>query len=355
MDADALSKVQLKATSGVDKRDRSAPNYTLALAGEVTSEKEDQRRQYFFSTGLDKWYSSLTGVTFPTEFLPIHPDEARAIIEHWSAHFKDRDSDNMDLPQHSYTIPSSLVDLSSRIDSAISKFPGNCAFIKLSTRSPKDSLIAFKKAQVMYDQAKHTLNTLNDKIILLQKCVIDSLKVENGDESVHLLISSTRVGEDLEYALVPDDAGFSERCSLVLRQWVDIPLWAEFRCFVWERKMTAIGQYNHPVVFKELMDDDLVRKIKTDLEQFFERIKCDIPIDRYIIDMAWTTDRVYLVEINPFDGEIVFPASTGLWDWEKDRDQMMQGPLDIRVRRDEVDPLVLKRSTDPIWRNSLFQ
>ena len=65
-------------------------------------------------------------------------------------------------------------------------------------------------------------------------------------------------------------------------------------------------------------------------------------------------DYIYLIEVNPFDGEIVFPASTGLWSWEKDREQMMNGPLTLRIRTEEQSDFVLKKSLDPQWRNVLF-
>ena len=176
--------------------------------------------------------------------------------------------------------------------------------------------------------------------------------MRNGLEAVQLLISSTRVGEDLQYALEPGDDGFSERASLVLREWVEIPLWAEFRGFVWNGNLTTVGQYNHPVVFPELKSN--TSKILSDLKEFFDLVKEQILLDRYIIDFAWTESQVYLVEINPFDGEIVFPASTGLWSWEKDRQQMMNGPLELRIREEELDSHVLKANIDPMWRKVLF-
>ena len=167
-----------------------------------------------------------------------------------------------------------------------------------------------------------------------------------------LLVSSDRVGEDLEYALEPGDANINERISVMVRDWVDIPLWAEFRGFVWNGKLTSIGQYSHPVLFPELLEKALL--IQKDLEKFFDFVKPKIPLDRYIIDFGWTDDRVYLIEINPFDGELVFPASTGLWSWKEDRQQMMNGPLELRLRHEKQSDIVLKKTLDPQWRTVLF-
>lgn len=349
-----LVAVKLKGVK--DVHDRSAPDYNLALSGEVTEEKETERREYFFSTGLDKWYASLECNTFKTEFVEIGVNEAKVIVEHWSKHFKDRSSDDGDPSNDIIKCSPDLSALQQRIDDAIIKLGSKekGVFVKLSTRSPKDSHVAFAKAKKIY-QSKllHTSDpSPNNKLILLQEAVIESLNVKSGAEAVQLFISSTRVGEDLEYGLVGSDDLFSERCKIVVREWVQLPLWAEFRGFVWGHKLTAVGQYNHPVVFPNLKDK--IPVILHDVEAFFASIKSMIPLDRYIIDFGWTPNNVYLVEINPFDGEIVFPASTGLWNWEKDRQQMMKGPLEIRIRENELDEQSLKKTTDPAWRAVLF-
>ena len=47
-------------------------------------------------------------------------------------------------------------------------------------------------------------------MILLTEVVIESLKVLSGEDAVKLLVSSTRVGEDLEYALAHENEDFSK-------------------------------------------------------------------------------------------------------------------------------------------------
>lgn len=254
--AEALSKVQLKPITVSKGQDRSAPN--LTLTGEVSQEKEEERREYFFSTGLDRWYATLKDKTFKTEFLVLSPDEARAIVSHWEQYYRDRTSDDPEPDEASTTVPETLRNLCSRIDNVIASLSGgNGVFIKLSTRSPKDSHIAFFKAQQLYKSRISDISapSPNNKLILLQEVLIESLKVTSGLEAVQLLISSTRVGEDLQYAFEPGDEDFSKRASLVLREWVEIPLWAEFRGFVWNGNLTTVGQYNHPVVFPQLKHD----------------------------------------------------------------------------------------------------
>ena len=357
VDPAALQQVKLKATGSAARRDRSAPDYDLAVCGEVSQEKEEERKSYFFSTGIDRWYEPLQNVTFPTQFLPMTSEEARTIVKHWTKHFKTRNSDSPDPNIDDIAIPPALTGLCNRIDTTISSLSSTKegVFVKLSTRSPKDSDIAFVKARKLYAAKFASLGgdlSPNDRLILLGGIAIESLRVCTGVEAVQLLFSSTRVGEDLEYALSSGDDAFSRNVSLVIRKWVPIELWAEFRGFVWNGQLTSIGQYNHPVMFPQL--NSMASRIKSDLEKFFSSVKDLISLDRYIIDFAWTEDKVYLVEVNPFDGEIVFPASTGLWSWEKDRNQMMNGPLELRIRKTEEDPFIMKTNIDPLWRAVIF-
>ena len=351
--ASALQGVKLKATNEGDKRDRSAPNFSLIASEDDNKEKEDTRRDYFFSTGLDRWYASLKDKTFRSEVVELSPAEARAVVSCWEKDFKHRDS-NASLPDESQIqLPAALKGLVERLSSSISALsPEKGAFVKLSTRSPKDSHLAFAKARRQYESeiaAEAAADIpINDKLIRLAKVVIDSLRVRNGVDAVRLLLSSDRVGEDLEYALERGDEEFSKCTSLILREWVDIPQWAEFRGFVWGGQLTALGQYNHLVMFPQLKEQKA--RVLSDLELFYATIKDHIPLDRYIVDFAWTEDKVYLIEVNPFDGELVFPASTGLWSWEGDREQMKKGPLELRIRETTEETHVLKHSIDPRWR-----
>lgn len=348
--ASELQKVKLKATSESSRQDRSAPDLSLCTVDVL--DKAETRRDYFFDTGVDRWYESLQDKTFLSRFVEITPLEARAITKYWQQHFQHKSSSDKVLDETQVVIPTELLGFSDRINAALASMSATKGgFVKLSTRSPKDSHIAFAKASNSYKQKLPTIGenpSPNEKLILLAGVVIESLQIRNGTEALKLLLSSDRVGEDLEYALEPGDQDLEKRISLVVREWVDIPLWAEFRGFVWGGKLTSIGQYNHLVMFPELAEQ--AETIKAELVGFFEIVKDQISLDRYIIDFAWTTDRVYLVEVNPFDGELVFPASTGLWSWDDDRQQMMNGPLELRIRKAEEDLTALKHTIDPQWR-----
>lgn len=350
-----LQQVQLKSRDESSRRDRSAPNFNIG--SEFSKQREETLRDYFFSTGLDRWYESLKDESFPTEFVAMTREEGQAIVSHWERLFKDRSSSSdgdAELP--TFEVPASLIGLRKRIDDVIGSLsPEAGVFVKLTTRSPKDSHVAFAKARRAFVSKLPSLGdnpSANNRLILLAEVVIQSLRVRSGEEAISLLVSSTRVGEDLEYALNPENDDFEKCTCLVVRKWVDIPLWAEFRGFVWDGKLTSIGQYNHPVRFPQLIEHK--ERIRSDLEKFFATVKDRIPLDRYIVDFAWTEGRVYLIEVNPFDGEVVFPASTGLWSWMDDREHMMKGALELRIREAELEAKALKSSIEPEWRSVVF-
>ena len=208
--------------------------------------------------------------TIRSEVVKFTPVEAKAIVSCWKRDFQRKEHDGPVLPESQIEIPANLNGLIDRLSSSTSSLsPEKGAFIKLSTRSPKDSLVAFDKARKAYQSCVGSLGEnpqVNDKLHLLSTKVGESLLVKNGKEAINLLISSDRVGEDLEYALEKSDEDFTKSICLVLQEWVDIPQWAEFRGFVSKGKMTAIGRYNFFVRSPHLKEK--VTRIRDDLNSF---------------------------------------------------------------------------------------
>jgi len=78
------------------------------------------------------------------------------------------------------------------------------AFVKLSTRSPKDSKKALARAKASYHSRLAALDHEaddNERWVMLSEEVTKSSAIANGDEALELLLDSDRVYEDLEYAL----------------------------------------------------------------------------------------------------------------------------------------------------------
>merc|ERR1712196_527178 len=108
--------------------------------------------------------------------------------------------------------------------------------------------------------------------------------------------------------------------------------------------------------------------IKPNIPQFLKQCPC------FLMDLVWLggDNGCFLTEINPFDGESlgVFPASTGLFSWEKcgDRRIIMGDSVsedrsctfELRMRQ---DPLItaenLKshpalRNLSPLWKWAIY-
>jgi len=159
--------------------------------------------------------------------------------------------------------------LTGRVDELVRRFP-NGAFVRLGSRSPKDSWWGHEHGFQCFE----------------------------GMTAMRLLLdSSERVHDDLSMAL-----HYTYNPWIWVREWRDIPHWAEFRCFMRDRKLVGVSQY----FYRELWcpGDALVspRELLADLtETFWPRFQRICPLDDVVFDIttdnpgAWT-----LIEINPF-------------------------------------------------------
>ena len=433
----AAGQTSLKKVKKKKKRDRSAP--ALAKSAEDAAERaaeEATRLKYFFDTGLDRVIEALgEELTFPTESLPILREEAAFIVRFWWTNcHNDAAREAREATGVQVELPDELGALAERIDASMQERgwgSGSGAFVKLSTRSPKDSTLAFDTAAALYKerlraQVAATAGkdvTLNQRLRLLCESMGASLKVESGAEAVLHMLHSERVWEDLTYALsskvadevvlgdaeasllletalgesaftaAKDECAFAARVCIVVRGWCDLPLWSEFRGFVWGGNLTAVAQYFHPVHFPELAAPATQLAITHDLSTFFEtKLRGKIPLDHYIVDFVWKPDgTALLVEVNPFDGVLgSFAASTGLFSWDDDRailtgeaaektaaqaaarlraiaassvtppdfvveKLMHQPPLILRIREEVKAEAYVKNELRPEWRDVLYQ
>lgn len=425
----AAGQRSLRKVKAKKKRDRSAPAIAASAADAAERKaEEDTRREYFFETGIDRMVEILgEDLTFPTSSLVIERDEARFIVDWWWKFcHNDAAKEAREASGVAAALPEELQALASRIDATMEKRGwggGSGAFVKLSTRSAKDSTIAFDTAAALYkerlqeaeERAAGAVVDLNSRLRLLCEAMGASLKVESGEEAVLHMLHSERVWEDLTYALsgqladdttaaaLPADADesaaapggtpggapgvaavhFRERISVVVRGWSELPLWSEFRGFVWGGKLNAVAQYFHPIRFAELQPAATRAAIIEDLTAFFDRELSDkIPLDTYIVDFVWKPDgTTLLVEVNPFDGVLgSFAASTGLFSWDADR-AILTGVADeeggdgggegggaaadaedvdprpafvLRVREEAKAEAYVKNELRPEWRDVLY-
>ena len=185
----------------------------------------------------------------PTIFLPLTEKETAGIREN--------------IGQVDADTPA-MVSLAQKIDAIIEKeYPEGC-FIKMVSRSPKDSY-------------------LGSKISLL---------CGNGKEALNLLCDSERISDDT-YMFNPE---FS---CLALRQWIDMSSMLEFRLFVKDGALQGASQYFYCNFLKEIVEhkDFFWERIK----EKFESIKEYLPQEDLIVDLFWDEDRMLVIECNPYN------------------------------------------------------
>lgn len=351
------TKQQLKKTNTVIHGN----NIQQLLQTEPNHEDISKTRDYFFQSSVDEWYNKLSTSTFQSEFITLTKNEAIIIINHWK---------NVTSKSDEYReIPLGLEDLIRRIDEVIYTIfsASDGVFVKLSTRSPKDSKTIFRKSTKHF-QARLSENRTEDleirslssednmRMVVMSEEMLRGCAVHSGLEAIQILCDSHRVAEDLMYAYEEGDKDYP--VSIVVRGWDPrIRPACEFRGFVWNRQLNCIGQYWHSLYFPHLQDLELQRQIGVDCLHFFESIKESLPVPNAMLDLAWFgPGDVLLIEVNPLmEGLGSFKGSTGLFDYYSDA-EVLQGtaPFEIRVRTTEESRASLISHMSLEWRKVVF-
>lgn len=384
----------LRRVAEAESKDRSLPNLSLSQADVL--EDEAARWEYFFNSGVNSWHGDIAAHTFSSTFCELQPQEAQAIVDHWDTCRRIRvsnpDSDQTRdqlLAEAEETARAQLSELSARLELSIAaeaaKSPVGKVFVKLSTRSPKDSKKALRRAAHNYRQRVEELQAErngeeideNTKWQILSDSVTSATSVRNADEAMELLLDSDRVYEDLEYALrgpaavAAAAAGSDDRqtytrqwnTSLVARAWDPrLRPETEFRGICWDGKLTCLCQYFHPLYFPQIVQEKA--SIEADVLAKFGHPDIQAAVARLgghcIIDFARVCPgEVIIVELNPFDGVCLgtFPASTGLFIWDDPVDQkIMQGTksFEFRVREAPLERSKLFNQCNPDWRSIIY-
>lgn len=228
-------------------------------------------------TYIENWDKRLYSLSIPSIDVPLTVEDAEAI------------GSNMVELHELFGInnPLPISHIIDKVDNAIKQMP-NGAFIRLGSRSPKDA----------WDIDPH----IYDGKMAIQR----------------ILDVSERMADDLLLAIKHDYTP-----HIWVRQWVDIPKWSEFRCFMRNRNLVGISQYYYmDGKFKELQET--YDSIAWAITQFFSIFVnyChldDIVFDVYIKQLVHGNENRYevkLIEINPFF-ELTDPC---LFNWaEKDQ------------------------------------
>ena len=192
------------------------------------------------------------------------------LIENWKAYSLNNEEY---FPSTKYT----LIPYSKEINLK-HLFPGEY-FFKLSTRSPKDIL----EKKIKIKERDHRTIKLEKKIQQLE-----ILKVKSEDDVYYLLKHSKRIKEDMEST--------TEQLYLVFQPWrPSLGTAVEYRCFINNSKLVGICLYK-PEFYSTLS------YIPVEMISFFvTQLLSRISYERFVVDVYCKDDRVYFIEINPFD------------------------------------------------------
>lgn len=262
---------------------------------------------------MDQWYDRLAAHTFSTRFVPLSVADARVLV---AAHKKKTSGVSL--------------TCAALLDEAITAFGGR-AFVKLSSRSPKDATVAGERTRACYERllaaGPHPPSD-NDKLVALNRAHIDALCVGSATEALALLGASERVLDDLELAL-ENLGGWSQQ--LVVREWAAVPLWAEVRGFVVDGALTALSQYFAPCRFAELQDAAVRARLVDGVRGVLAQIAPLLPGRTVVADFALVGTRVLVMELNPFHDYEGCGTSACMFDWRVDADVLAgRAPFEFR-------------------------
>eukprot|EP00762_Andalucia_godoyi_P000475 ANDGO_03035.mRNA.1 hypothetical protein NAEGRDRAFT_57308 len=296
---------------------------------------------------VDKWYEAVEHLTPKTVFMDLTGTDVDCILEFYRTEFGLK-SAMEDADRVKGFVEHGLSDLASRIARVLNDYSEQKQwFVRLSCRSPKDGIPLHgivKYADTAKDLGldpetvdRSNPDTANSIFVRMLKQRSAALCVSSALEILHLTCTSERVNRDL---VKSKEHGLSTQ--LILRAWnkqID-EAW-EFRCFVHDKQLTAISQYNQYCFYEDLQDQEMV--VREGIRMFYEKHKNEIPYDNCVMDVALLPRRdssgfiatiaLQIIEFNPFDRF----TGASLFDWTVDRDVLTSGPLCVRIRKQPME------------------
>lgn len=266
---------------------------------------EEEIFHFSNSTNIENWFHDLEDYTIPSRFISLTLKEVKYFSEAIFYHYQPEEFKEI-LPDR---VEGFLSELIRRMDMEIKAF--GSAFVRLSMRSPKDSTVAIAKGKLEYEQALSDAHDAGDnyaKNLLIIKAQKYGLRVESGKEALDLLLSSERIRNDLE-----DCLKFKYEPKVIIRKWLDIPEYLEFRGFIRKRKIVGLSQYFYFCKFEQIHKNK--DRIESQIGTFFEEIKDKLHLESCILDFAFYKDRVLVLELNPF----FIGSGSCLFNWKEDK------------------------------------
>lgn len=318
---------------------------------------------------VENWYPHLKKYTFESCFFTLDHADIKFLLGIGSSEYQS-------------------TNLEQKFDKLLSQFNNQEVFMRLSTRSPKDSRHLFDEAATLmsndYSYWKDTDNK-NQQLVSFVASMAKSMKITNGKKIIQMIQESPRVQNDL-FALLSSESPSDCKTNIVLREWHNIRPDHEFRLFVSRRCreesiVTAISQYFHFLHFDKapgdcfnFLDESIKKSLILKFQNYVLKsidpavarflnfsseqdddnsINC---IREYIVDLALVPISEYhgevtdenkieigentyiltVIELNPFA-----PSATGcgLFNWQKDLDILWgKAPCEYPIYRFRTEP-----------------
>ena len=148
---------------------------------------------------------------------------------------------------------------------------------------------------------------------------------------------------------------------VILREWVSVPIWCEFRGFIYHNKLTALCQYYHHVFFPELIEKKalFLEKINSFLQQtqhLFPKVlreengnlNCSVVAD-FAVDLE--KGKTFIIELNPFRDYEGNGTSSCMFDWKTDDDLLFgRKPFEFWVEEKKKEDLIHSTVKSITWR-----
>ena len=189
---------------------------------------------------VEVWYPPLRDDTFETDFVEMSIEEANAICsaaEHGKflrqlvqfAENKEevaRAKETLSKSSATTEVENALIaGLRARLDSVIQRFAPDGAFVKLSTRSPKDAALESHalRCQVIRElvpvAGPKTTDVEFERLAVNSfiRASVQTLRVTSGEQAISLLVSSQRVQQDITRLRLAQDGKF--HISMAVRRW----------------------------------------------------------------------------------------------------------------------------------------
>lgn len=192
---------------------------------------------------VENWYPHLRKHTFESRFITLNHDDIQYLAGNTPSGY---DSTQLELV----------------FNDVLTEFHNREAFIRLSTRSPKDSKYLFDEASLLMSNDLFYWRENENKhqqLVSFVNAMLKAMKVKEGRKIIDMIVESPRVYSDL-LALLSSAEQSDCTTKVILREWHDIRPDHEFRVFVSRRQrkesiVTAISPYFHFLYFDKTPED----------------------------------------------------------------------------------------------------